>query len=242
MSASAVSSSMAFPSTDRRYILLACAVIEQEIAHLRDDRVDMKFLDYGLHRTPENMRIALQSEVDAVSSAGGYHGIILGYGLCGNGIVGITSRKMPLIIPRVHDCISLFLGSAEAYRRESQRYPGTYYLTPGWIEKGETPISKYESYTRSYGRKRAEWLIHEELKNYTRIAFINTGGGPSMEQYRETARKNAEFLGIAYEELEGSPTLFRELIRGPWDEDFIILEDAEPVKQESFLINTVNSR
>jgi hypothetical protein len=235
MSASTVSSSMASLSTDRRYIILACAVIEKEISPLRDDRVDMKFLDYGLHRTPENMRIALQSEIDAISGTGGYHGIILGYGLCGNGTVGITPRKIPLIIPRVHDCISLFLGSTEAYRRESQKCPGTYYLTPGWIERGETPISKYESYVRSYGRERAEWVIHEELKNYTRIAFIRTGACPSMEQYRETARKNAEFLGIAYEELEGSPTLFRALIRGPWDEDFIILRDAEPVKQERFL-------
>ena len=51
-----------------------------------------------------------------------YEAILLGYGLCSNGLVGLTARSIPLVIP-VHDCITLFLGSKEQYSITSTRVP-----------------------------------------------------------------------------------------------------------------------
>ena len=214
-------------------LVLACSVMEKEIRQFQNGRIDFKFLDYGLHRTPQNMASALQKEIDLVSNEH-YDGIVLGYGLCSNGIVGIRSNTHPLIIPRIHDCISLFLGSVESYQSQSKEHPGTYYLTPGWIEKGQTPISKYESYAQSYGEETAQWVLHEEMKHYTRIVFVDTGVYPPPS-YREIARRNAEFLGISYEELQGIPILFKKLLHGPWDQDFIIIEAGQSIRQEMFL-------
>jgi hypothetical protein len=139
-----------------------------------------------------------------------------------------------LIIPRIHDCISLFLGSPESYKEQVKQYPGTYYLTPGWIEKGETPISKFNSYARSYGEETARWVLHEEMKNYTRIVFIDTGVDNS-KSYQKIARQNADFLGISYERLKGSPKLFKDLVSGIWEKDFLVLSRGQTVKQEMFL-------
>ena len=55
--------------------------------------------------------------------------IVLGYGLCSNGIVGITARNQSLIVPRCHDCITLFLGSPAAYSEVFKERSGSYYLT-----------------------------------------------------------------------------------------------------------------
>jgi hypothetical protein len=215
-----------------KLLVLACTVIEQEIQKFQNGRVELKFFDYGLHRTPENMARALQVEIDRVSEED-WDGIILGYGLCSNGVVGLCARKQPLIVPRVHDCITLFLGSPERYRHEATRHPGTYYLTPGWIEKGETPISKYHSYARSYGEETARWVLYEEMKNYTQIMLINTGPY-EIERYRKIARLNAEFLGISYQELQGCYDLFKEMVFGPWGKDFLIVEKGDSIKQEMF--------
>lgn len=217
----------------KRGLVLACSVMEREIRQFQNGRLEFKFLDYGLHRTPENMAQALQLEIDKVSEED-YEEIILGYGLCSNGIVGITSKKHRLIIPRIHDCISLFLGSVESYQKQSKEFPGTYYLTPGWIEKGQTPISKFKSYAQSYGEETAKWVLHEEMKHYTRIVFIDTGVYPP-ESYRKIALENAEFLGVSYEELQGSPEMFKKLLQGPWNGDFLIIEKNQCVKQEFFL-------
>jgi hypothetical protein len=207
--------------------------MERELRQFRNGRMEFKFLDYGLHRTPENMAKALQTEIDQVSDQN-YEGIVLGYGLCSNGIVGVRSERKTLIIPRIHDCITLFLGSFEMHRYQSSEYPGTYYLTPGWIDKGQTPMSKFEDYARSYGEEIARWVLHEEMKHYTRIAFIDSGVD-NIEPYRKIAQQNAEFLKVSYEELKGSSKLFRTLLRGPWEKDFLVLRGEQSVQQEMFL-------
>jgi len=67
----------------------------------------------------------------------------IGYGLCSRGVVGIRATDCTRVVPRVGDCISIFLGSYSAYRRQAQSEPGTYYLTKGWIEVGDSPFAEY---------------------------------------------------------------------------------------------------
>jgi hypothetical protein len=56
-----------------------------------------------------------------------------------------------------------------------------------------------------------------------------------MEPYRKVARRNAEFLNVSYEELEGSSDLFRRLVCGPWEENFLVVERGGSIGQEMFL-------
>lgn len=217
----------------QKRLVLACEVMERELRQFENDRIDFRFFDYGLHRTPESMGQVLQKEIDRIA-AEDYGAIVLGYGLCSNGIVGIVSRKQPSIVPRIHDCISLFLGSSEAYRFQAEKFPGTYYLTPGWIDKGETPLSKYESYSRSYDPQTALWILQEEMKHYTRLALIDTQV-TSMKPYQARAREDAAILKLDYEEMEGSSALFQELLCGPIDGKFLIIERGHPISQEVFL-------
>lgn len=95
-------------------------------------------------------------------------------------------------------------------------------------------MSKYQSYAQSYDEETARWVLYEEMKHYTRIAFIKTRGY-SIDWYRKIAKENAEFLGITYRELDGSSRLFRELVRGPWDGNFLILREGDSIQQEMFL-------
>ena len=44
----------------------------------------------------------------------GYEAILLGYARCNDGLVGVTARDIPLVIPRAHDCITFFFGSRGA--------------------------------------------------------------------------------------------------------------------------------
>jgi len=69
---------------------------------------------------------------------------VLGYGLCSNGILGVQARGQDLIIPRCHDCISFFMGSPEAYRKDFDAHPGTYYLIPGWLSERKDPLGIIE--------------------------------------------------------------------------------------------------
>ena len=69
----------------------------------------------------------IQEQIDQVAEYASQ--IVLGYGLCSNGIVGVTARNQGLIVLRCHDCIKLFLGSPAVYSEAIKERPGTYYLT-----------------------------------------------------------------------------------------------------------------
>lgn len=76
--------------------------------------IDVMFMPKGLHDTgASKMAQTLQAEIDKVESKK-YEAVLLGYGLCNNGICGLKST-LPIIIPKAHDCITLLLGSKERY-------------------------------------------------------------------------------------------------------------------------------
>ena len=138
----------------KKKILLACRIMEPEIEMLRrgSDELDVHYIDQGLHRTPQRMLGIVQEKIDTVEA--GASEIILGYGLCSKGIVGLKCQSVRLVIPRCHDCIALFLGSLETYRWRMETQPGTYYLTPGWIREKKDPLGIVEEeYTPKLGRE-----------------------------------------------------------------------------------------
>jgi hypothetical protein len=178
----------------------------------------------------------IQELVDELD--GGADFIALGYGLCSNGVVGVKAGKTPLVIPRTHDCIALLLGSRAAYDREFSQHPGTYYLTPGWIEYGQNPYSEYlENWIEEYGEETARWLADEMLKNYTRIAYISNGVS-DKEKYCDFAREMADFYGFNYSDIEGDLDYLRRLLGGEWNDDFLIIQPGETIEQRNFLIES----
>lgn len=216
-----------------KILVIACSVLKYELEAVEASGVCIEFLEQGLHRTPSKMPAAIQEIIDQAGDDVDY--IVLGYGTCGSGIVGVKAGRQPLVIPRAHDCISFWLGSAEAHRKEHEKVPGTYYLTRGYIEEGQSPLGSYEEYKERFGEETARWVINEEFKNYTRVALIDTGAY-DLEAYRQHARANAEFLGLSYEEIEGSLDFFRKIIGGQWGEkEFIILPPGAEFTQTTML-------
>jgi hypothetical protein len=216
-----------------KYLVIACNIMKDELLRVERNGISFVFLEQSLHRTPQKMAPVIQAEIDKAEHQD-WDYIILSYGLCSNGILGLKAKGQPIVIPRVHDCIALFLGSHERYMEEQAKEPGTYYLTKGWVEEKKSPLGIYQEYSERYGKETAEWVIREELKNYTRIALVDTGL-ELTEAHREHARENARFLNLRYEEIKGSLELFERMLQGAWDKGFVILNPGEEVTQDLFL-------
>ncbi len=126
-----------------RRVVIACRVMEPELTSVLseggagDDVPEIIYLDQVLHRTPGKLLSLVQEKIDKAAQTASR--IVLGYGLCSNGVVGVTARQQGLIIPRCHDCIGLFLGSPARYQEIFHSKPGTYYLTPGLAGGKERP-------------------------------------------------------------------------------------------------------
>src|SRR5512136_861391 len=98
-------------------LVMACATVMEELLPIMPEGMDHKVLDFGLHINPQNLRIALQENIDSVQ--GQYETIILGYGLCSLALVGLKASGCRLVAPKVDDCIALFLGSRAAYSTQN---------------------------------------------------------------------------------------------------------------------------
>jgi len=172
-------------------IAIVCDVMKDEFTRYKNDTdnsLECVFLEQHLHNTPDVMNKKLQEVIDGVD--GNYDKILLGYGLCSNGVVNLKSEKHEIIIPKVDDCISLFLGSREKYIEEFRKDPATYYLCRGWIEYGGDPYRGYllwtgqenripeswlgnrKVYGQKYDREMAEFLFVEIMKNYNQVTLI----------------------------------------------------------------------
>ncbi len=95
--------------------VIACEIAHREIcfaAARSRNLMDLEFLPQGHHDRPCVGRAHVQECIDAVP-AGKFDAILIGYGLCSNILVGLTTQHTPLVIPRAHDCITFFLGSKE---------------------------------------------------------------------------------------------------------------------------------
>lgn len=222
-------------------VVIACKVFQNLLEAYLPEEVAAKitFMDYGLHRVPTKLTWSVQDEIDRVEQPSV---ILLGYGLCGNGLQGVKSRQHTLVIPRADDCIAILLGSREAYLEEFESEPGTYYLTKGWLESGSDPLKEYNEYKEKYGEEDAEWLMDQQYQHYKRLVMV-AHHQEDLDQYRSQARQVAKFCerwGMRYEEKLGSDRYIARLVEiakslNGNDKDFLIVPPGGEIRQEDFI-------
>ncbi len=214
-----------------RVKVIACATVAEELHPRLPVGIACQTLDFGLHIQPTLLKEVLQDAIDTTSDA---DAIVLAYGLCSLAVIGLRSERSTLVIPRVDDCISIFLGSRQAYQQQSRSQPGTYYLTKGWIEVADTPFDEHERMVQKYGDARAKQLMDLYLRHYTRLALIDTGQY-QLDRYREYARAAAQRFGLRFEEIRGSTAMIEKMVAGPWDDEFVVVQPGRSVTYADFL-------
>ena len=228
-----------------RLKLISCEVLFREMcdacAH-SPHQVDLEFLLKGLHDLgAKAMAEKIQGVVDRAPE-GVYEAILLGYGLCGNGLDGLPARHTRLVLPRAHDCIALLMGSRERYQTYFEGNPGTYYQSTGWLERGkglqqlthntmgfDEPL---EAMIRKYGEDNGRYLYEEMTRyrsEYRKLTFIETGleaGGKFLAE----ASTEAKEKGWSFERLPGDLTWLRRMVEGEWAEpEFVVAEPGQRI-------------
>ena len=226
-----------------RFKLISCEIFFREMEFLLGQslhEIDVEFLQKGLHDIPsDEMTRRIQTQVDAASEQD-YDAILLGYGLCNNGLDGIVARNVQLVLPRAHDCISLFFGSRQRYKEYFDANPGTFFKTTGWIERDEIADElkqlsipnqtgmdmTYEQLVDQYGEDNAEFLWEELCnteKNYSQITFIEMGVEPD-DSFENTAKEEAASKQWKFKKESGDLALLRRLLAGDWNSgDFLVV-------------------
>lgn len=197
-------------------VIICCKTIEHELT-LAAARTGASYpviwIESGLHNVPSKLNARLRQELEQLPKD--VERVLLGFGYCGNSLIGLETGAYEMILPRVDDCITLMLGS---YRRRLQitKEEGTYFLTEGWL-RGERNIWEEYLHARGrYGEKRARQIFSSMLAHYSRLAIVDTGAC-DLERLLPTTEMIATELGLRHQVLPGSLSLLEALLTGPWD-------------------------
>jgi hypothetical protein len=234
--------------------VIACEIALREICHCAarsPSVVELEFLPQGLHDTPALGRDEIQRRIDAVP-AGRFDAVLIGYGLCSSILKDLRASHTQLVIPRAHDCITLFLGSKERYQRCFVERPGTYYFTSGWLEVrrrrngdgsaghgGFMPANSaaslqadYAVWEKKYGEEQARYLMEVMAgwtANYTHGTLIDYDFSKPLRCGDEVRRICSE-KGWQFEELPGDLGLLQRWLDGDWTEqDFLCVPPGQQV-------------
>src|SRR5690554_321807 len=222
--------------------LIACEIFTREICYCvarSPHRVDLEFTDIGAHENSDTLRTILQERIDRASkSKKNYDAVLLCYGLCGNATVNLTARKTRLVIPRAHDCCTLFLGSKKKFQKYFGNNPSRPFYATGCCEREYdnfsrrvnipgAPVENFESYVKRYGQENAEYLwdiLHQKEKEPGDMIFIQIQETARLG-YAEKCRVAAAADGKKYIELPGDIRLIKNLVFGNWkNEDFLVVQ------------------
>lgn len=220
--------------------IIACEVFYREISYLAatcDNNTSVVWLPQGLHDTPDLLRVRVQEEIDKIEQAMEEKSlkhnpdvIVLGYGLCSNGTVGLHSRFLPLVIPKTDDCIGIFLGSQETYLKYFRQYPGTYWLNNGWLENAFIPSQEnydemFRLYSELYGEDNAGYLLEAEntwIQNYHFCGYLKSPVYHS-EKLFDKARQIAQYNKWDLFTLSESLCILKEMLDGNFDEKIFLI-------------------
>ena len=226
-----------------KYKVISCNVFKREIEYAAarsPHTLEIEFLELGEHARPRELRRKLQERIDAID---GFDAVLLGYGLCGTATDGLAAGKVPLVLPRSHDCCGILLGSRKRFEELFADMPSSPFGSVGFVEHGDYYFSDgemlfgdgYAALVEQYGEDDARYIwdaMHPKLDGRLQpITFIAIPEIPCVEAMAR-CRARADEEGRAFQVETGSLRLIRGLLAGNWDEsEFLIVPPGRSIRQ-----------
>lgn len=212
------------------YAVIACRTLQDELVLAINEtgcEYPVIWVDSEYHIDPNKLREKLQQEIDSLK---GIDSILFAYGSCGNGLVDLTASTADLIIPKTDDCISMVLSEpGKIFAREKD----TYFLTKGWMESSKGLLNEYWQTLKRYGEKRTKRIFELMLGHYQNLMLIDTKAY-NLEEWIYQAQELAEKTNLELVTAKGSIWFLKQLLTGPYDENFCIIKQGQTVNLGHF--------
>lgn len=205
--------------------------------------IDLELIPMLAHLDPDRLHSLLMEKIEQSAKEHDYDAIVLGYGLCGNAALGLTS-PIPLIIPRMHDCCTMFCGSRDKFIEEFGKCPSMRWSSACYFERSDMlnlvngrrfdykTSEEFLEYVEKYGEDEAEelWAMMHPAIETDEAAYISVPGFDN-DTYFNMYKEEIDSENKKIKMVEGSTDLFQQLLNGPWDdnEEFLIVRPGQTI-------------
>lgn len=222
--------------------IFSCRVFTRELSYFiakSKNVVDVTYLPQGLHESPKLLKSELKAaiqkfheQVENWQRRRKPDYLALSFGLCSESIVGVEAIDIPIVVPRVDDCIGVYLGSEQRYLECFEKYKGTYWAFPSWVESTPSTDDNYFDIMRAKYMERHDdedvvdslmEFEEEMISNYQNVGYITSPLAVDPQASLEHARHYAKRNGWNLIELEGDLSFMQQLVDGPWDDDKFLI-------------------
>ena len=209
--------------------------------------VDLEFVPMLAHDEPQELNRLIKEKIEksTMESSRKYDAVILGFGLCGNAVIGLTC-SIPMVIPRAHDCCTIHMGSKENFIGAfgtilSARWSSTGYyerchsLAYGYLGTEQLAAHKtsveYMNYVEQFGEDNADYIwetMHPEIETDEAV-YIKIDGfehSNAFENYKSEIEKSDKRLKT----VNGDISMLKALIDGQWDDErFLVVPPGKRI-------------
>jgi hypothetical protein len=225
------------------------ARIACELAAKSPHVIDLEFLPMLAHDDPKKLNVMIQEKIiKSVNYSGRkYDAVILGFGLCGNSVTGLTC-PVPMVIPRAHDCCTVFMGGKENFLAAFGDILSARWSSTGYYERcqginnyymGEEvkqhatykTSAEYMGYVDQYGEDNADYIwetMHPDIET-DEVVYIKIDGfeySNAYESFRSETEKSGKKLKVA----DGNISVLKSLIDGEWDDKrFLVVPPGKKI-------------
>ncbi|MCC8190648.1 MAG: DUF1638 domain-containing protein [Planctomycetes bacterium] len=233
--------------------LIGCAVLREEAEAIlaaggAAATVDRDWLPMALHNRPRDLHAAVRDRIAACAGQA-YDAILLLFGLCSRAAHGLAPPPdSRLVIPRVHDCIALHLGSARRHRDQLAAHPGTYWFSRGYLAHRDRVAPGFgaaveddapgnadqlrRQLAERHGEVEAAYLMEvltESWKeNYARAVYLESPANPDAAAERQYVAQYAARNGWRFERQRLDTRLVAMLLGGEWPEaEFAVVQPGQ---------------
>lgn len=209
--------------------IISCGVFQPYIQHLVKHHprwtFEIDYLEVKQHNQPAVLAQLLQEKIDAITDA---QEIIVLYGLCGNAILPLRSRGIPLRILRVHDCLSVLLGSRERFTALFSMRPSQGWSCASYDQKDvmglHTFSETYQGYVEAYGEENARYIMEMMQINQEEVpVYINFNLPEDADCLTAYADREVELI-------TGDLRMLERILEGSGNTETILLHPQERIK------------